>query len=473
MSAIPAHSGNIPTSFYQDFLEDSSNFNENALAYSVSARAVALHVAQAALFKFGAIALFQPFESARLLRQVQHGTAIGIDGVGGFCESLDGAHAKDHPRLHDSGTSNDADDESDALFPRQRLASEARIVDGHLSVSSNALPIRSKPSAGSTLSTDTLGYITSLPNRHTSPSPAPANSRWPLILNKRASLWASLAITAKYHGVTSLWNGVFAFWAYQVAFDVTRGTLEELLASQQLWSRPGGLLGYVCTFPDSIPSDRPSFPTAPIISSVLLQSATALLLTPLDIARTRLVAQSVFPSETKCTSLPATLAAMYREEGGLGGLYPHRLLALSSALLVPALRIIPSSLFAHFGEAAIETLGIPSGVAYALAQFVFNCVQLTVTMPLETIRRRLHLQSIRSATETFRGKNHRPWTFRVPVSPVPYTGFCNCLRRICQEEGIGALYQGWSMQLATSSVILASTLLLELENEYPDEMEAF
>ena len=277
-------------------------------------------------------------------------------------------------------------------------------------------------------------------------------------------------LAAKHQGIPSLWQGIMAFWAYQTSYDLTQTVLEEVLTSPILWNRSGGLLGYSYQAPNSNdPTELlKTFPVVPVTASIALSAAVNFLLSPLDLVRTRLVTQSIYHSEIKCKTLTSALSAIYREEGGFSGLYPNRIFSGITAVLMPSLRILPMSLFNHFAETWIESLGIPSGLAYSLAQFTFSCTNLAITLPIETIRRRLYLQSIK-CTQTSSPK----WIYRVPVSPTPYFGFWNCLRRICHEEGVSALYQGWSMQLASSTVLLASNIVLEMENEYPDDMEAF
>ena len=277
-------------------------------------------------------------------------------------------------------------------------------------------------------------------------------------------------LAAKHQGIPSLWQGIMAFWAYQTSYDLTQTVLEEVLTSPILWNRSGGLLGYSYQAPNSNdPTELlKTFPVVPVTASIALSAAVNFLLSPLDLVRTRLVTQSIYHSEIKCKTLTSALSAIYHEEGGFSGLYPNKIFSGITAVLMPSLRILPMSLFNHFAETWIESLGIPSGLAYSLAQFAFSCTNLAITLPIETIRRRLYLQSIKN-TQTSSPK----WIYRVPVSPTPYFGFWNCLRRICHEEGVSALYQGWSMQLASSTVLLASNIVLEMENEYPDDMEAF
>lgn len=442
--------------FYQEFLEDENNFEESSSSLNISFKAAVIQLTQASLLKLGALAAIHPFESMRLLRQVQYGTAVDSLEPGGFFETP--GNDKGNLRGLESSTSNDADDEGEPLLKcssNNLFEKETFEVDGHYSKSGlkSAFNSQSFLSISKEFEEDEFGYV----------RPAKLetlqNSEWPLVLNKKSSIWSSFMLAAKYQGVPSLWNGIMAFWAYQSAFDFTQAVFEEILTSPILWNRSSGLLSYtISNSKDTIFTD---FPLIPVTSSICLNAMVNFLLTPLDLVRTRMVAQSIYNNEIKCKTFSSAISTIYKEEGGLNGLYPDKAFSIISSFLLPTLRILPMSLFSHFAESWIESFGIPAGFVYPIAQFFFNCANIVISLPIETIRRRLYLQS-----------NQR-WIYRVPTSAIPYTGFWNCLRRICQEEGVHALYQGWSMQLASSTVLLASNMVLEVENEFPDDMEAF
>ena len=474
MSSLPVTppSGKLPSNFYQEFLDDESNFEDLNYGLNISFRAATIQLAQATTLKLGALAAVHPFESMRILRQIQYGTAVDTTEKGGFfdAENEPGINRSGQFKFGDSGTSNDADDEGDVFLrsrsSRNLFEKETRETDEYLensglkSVSQTLLSI---PRAEEQIEVDEFGYARPA-------KPESSSSAWPLIFNKKASIWSSFMLAAKYQGIPSLWQGIMAFWAYQTSFDFTQAVFEEVLTSPILWNRSGGLLGYSYKAPNSNdPSELlKTFPAVPVTASIALSAIVNFLLTPLDLVRTRLVAQSIYNSEIKCKTLTSALSTIYREEGSLLGLYPNKIFTGITSILLPALRILPMSLFNHFAEDWIESFGIPSGLAYALAQFAFSCTNLAITLPIETIRRRLYLQNFKP-TQTSSSK----WIYRVPVSPIPYLGFWNCLRRICQEEGISALYQGWSMQLASSTVLLASNIVLEMDNDYPEDMESF
>lgn len=460
----------LPSNFYQEFLDDDKNFEEYSSPLTMSFKSATIQLAQAGLLKLGALAFVHPFESLKLLRQVQYGTAVDMKETGGFFESNEYSDKfkVGGASFADSSTSNDADDEGDCLSQRRSSRTffdhEAEQVDDYLNssdISKLSNSLLKVPGRVDSADIDSSGYVKS-----SSSVDSPTTNR-PLIFNKNASIWASFMLAAKYQGIPSLWNGIFAFWAYQNAHEISTIVFEEVLTSQYIWNRPGGVLGFNYLAPTTLDASNPlqTFPVIPVAGSIVLNGAVNFLLTPIDLVRTRLVAQSIYPSELKCNGIVSAISSLYREEGGISALYPQAIFNGISSLILPTIRILPLSIFNHFSEAWIESLGIPSGFTYAIMQFVFSCTNLAISLPIETIKRRLFLQS--------RKKISQRWIYRVPVSPIPYNGFWNCLRRICQEEGASALYQGWSMQLASNTVLLASNFILEMENEFPDDMEAF
>lgn len=469
-------------SLYQEFLNDESNFIESSTPsiFLISFKSVAIQVAQESLLKFGTLAALHPFESMRILRQVQYGTAVDVKESGGFFEPIDEAEIRrsERSKFTDSSTSNDADDEGDPFVQRRSsrnlFEQETQEIDEHFKSSrlnSTSQTLLTVPKSNNSIEVDDFGYA-----RSSKLSSNSNNTAWPIILNKNASIWSSCRLAAKYQGIPSLWQGIMAFWVYQSSVDISHSVIEEVLTSPIIWNRPAGLLGLFTATSSSSSVDSSSrsfrnFPFAPLLGSVFVTSLVNFLVTPLDLVRTRLVAQSIYTSEIKCKSPLAALKTIYREEGK-NGLYPNKIFNGLTAILLPALKILPISLFTHFTENSIESIGIPAGFASAIAHFIFNCTNLLITLPIETIRRRLYLQ-VHSLPNSAKSKSYTQWIYRVPISQVPYSGFWNCFRRICQEEGVSALYQGWSMQLISSTILLASNIVLEIENDFPDDMESF
>jgi fusion and transport protein UGO1 len=163
------------------------------------------------------------------------------------------------------------------------------------------------------------------------------------------------------------------------------------------------------------PFNAPGSLLAPVASHMV----TGFILSPLDLLRTR---QIVHP-RTSSPSAFTHLAQIIREEGGLKAVY------LDSRFLLPTLLdhsvrplialALPNLIQRHLGlrDAASNPLTFP------LAEFAGACVGLLITLPIETIRRRLQVQSRSGRVETC-----------VRVRPWPYFGVLDAQWRILTEE---------------------------------------
>lgn len=74
--------------------------------------------------------------------------------------------------------------------------------------------------------------------------------------------------------------------------------------------------------------------------------------------------------------------------------------------------------------------GQDSPVLYALLELVINTVELVVTLPVETARRRLFCQPKPSILV-----DERPFRTLVELRPLPYVGVFDCISSIVREEG--------------------------------------
>lgn len=128
--------------------------------------------------------------------------------------------------------------------------------------------------------------------------------------------------------------------------------------------------------------------------------------------------------------------------------------------------IIP--LIANTGPLIIDRVlrisAVDSPFLYGLAQLGLDTLELLITLPLETIRKRMQCQ-IRSRTP---GKRFESV---VPLRPVPYSGVGDAIYKIMKEEGgkpsfkknrkntkqygglgLRGLYHGFGMQCTTNIV---------------------
>lgn len=119
---------------------------------------------------------------------------------------------------------------------------------------------------------------------------------------------------------------------------------------------------------------------------------TGLIVSPLDLVRTRLIAQSTLPPHRKYTSPWNALQQILSEEGGWRTTYfhPHLLIPTVLDFTIRPLLSLGAPLFI---EHKLRLDPTTSPVRYSLAEFGVSSASLLITLPIETIRRRLQLQA--------------------------------------------------------------------------------
>jgi fusion and transport protein UGO1 len=212
-------------------------------------------------------------------------------------------------------------------------------------------------------------------------------------------------------------------------------------------------------------------------SSILLPVAshllTGLILSPLDLVRTRLIVQSFLPKYRTYAGPLDALSQILREEGGLKGVYLHPHLLIPTILDTGLRPLVALTLPPYI---ATSILGLHGNIdsspfAWAFAELVGTCAGLIIVMPFETIRRRLQVQARGIA---------KPIKSCVESRPLPYNGVVDAFWHIITEErsnlpdrwkgkgkekdfvvkeswwrsmGIEQLYRGFGMRLGASSLV--------------------
>ena len=279
--------------------------------------------------------------------------------------------------------------------------------------------------------------------------------KWPLLLDKRADplLFRSVRKTASTQGFFSLWQGIAASWLHSVLFDLGRAALEEMAGWMLSHGEDGrNLLSYGGDGGDSLGGDLLSYGEDEhiwhsLLVPVLAETSLALALAPLETAHTRLAVQSIWPGEQRYRGIWSAL-----------GTYSHAAsFAALTYLIPPLLRILPLNwCMARMGEMGwLGEMGLSNRIH--VVQFALLNAQLLLTLPLETVRRRLQ---IATAFEP----GDRLYISRVPLTTVPYAGALDCAKRMIKEEGWASLYQGWAVQVVNNSLLLLLNLLMELED---------
>ncbi|KAJ3567157.1 hypothetical protein NP233_g6552 [Leucocoprinus birnbaumii] len=212
----------------------------------------------------------------------------------------------------------------------------------------------------------------------------------------------------RFEGWLALWKGL----ATSTLSEMLSTSMQPLINSflQSLF------------FPSMSPFHQP-----PVILPITSHVLTGLILSPLELIRTRLIVQSYNNRYRTYTGPFDALHKILRDEGGLKGIYFHPNLLIPT-LLDSALRPIvsfalPGLIASYFGASHITEETHP--VAWGCAELTASCIGLLVTLPIETIRRRLQVQ-VRGAAEPIKGC--------VELRPAPYNGVVDAFWHILTEE---------------------------------------
>jgi fusion and transport protein UGO1 len=236
----------------------------------------------------------------------------------------------------------------------------------------------------------------------------------------------------------------------------------------------------------------PSSHQPPIYLPVASHLITGFLLSPLDLVRTRLIIQSLNPQYRTYTGPIDALSQILEQEGGLKGIYlhPHLLLpTLIDSTLRPLMSLALPGLFATYLGAHITEDTNP--IAWSFAELMGSSAGLLLTLPFETVRRRLQAQVRGSA---------KPVKPCVEMRPAPYNGVVDTMWHILTEErsdlpvvrrrlssgtkgkekheeqvdveggwyrstGIGQLYRGLGMRLGASGIVFMLAVFSPTEGD--------
>ncbi|CAO3590965.1 unnamed protein product [Absidia cylindrospora] len=273
-----------------------------------------------------------------------------------------------------------------------------------------------------------------------------------------------------HEGWRALFKGQYTNWLYEICHLFLQPTVE------------GSLNDIFGLYDDTIPLvhlDHVGPNLATLVSSHLL---VGILLSPLELIRTRLIVQSASPLQRKYKGPVHALRTILEEEGGLKGLYMNHNLwpTIFYHALTPLLRnTTPLIIDRVFRISAND-----STFLYGLAELGLRTLELVLLLPLETIRKRLQCQLSNKANTGKQKKRQQPLETVVAMRPVPYTGMVDAAYRIVTEEGgrrrnnqprsvltgwgWRGLYQGFSMQCTSNIVLFVLHAVSGMEDDYED-----
>ncbi|KAG2023598.1 hypothetical protein CC2G_001232 [Coprinopsis cinerea AmutBmut pab1-1] len=209
-------------------------------------------------------------------------------------------------------------------------------------------------------------------------------------------------------GWLALWKGLLTSCVTEILSSTMQPFIDGFLQS--------------LLFPSMSPFHQP-----PLILPVASHLITGFLLSPLDLIRTRLIVQPFMTRYRRYTGPIDALKQILREEGGVKGIYLHPQLLIPT-LLDNALRPIvalalPGMIARRFTNVNISEDTHPR--AWSIAELAGSCVGLLITLPIETIRRRLQVQVRGTA---------KPLKACVETRPAPYNGVVDTFWHILTEE---------------------------------------
>jgi len=175
-------------------------------------------------------------------------------------------------------------------------------------------------------------------------------------------------------------------------------------------------------FPSLTPFHQP-----PLILPILSHILTGFILSPLDLIRTRLIVQSFSSRHQRYTGPIDAFKQILRDEGGLKGIYLHPQLLIPT-LVDSAIRpIIALSLPGTIARSIAGPHSSPDThpTTYVFSELSAACAGAFITLPIETIRRRLQVQ-VRGVA--------KPLKACVEIRPAPYNGMVDAFWHILTEE---------------------------------------
>jgi fusion and transport protein UGO1 len=212
--------------------------------------------------------------------------------------------------------------------------------------------------------------------------------------------------------------------------------------------------------PTLLSSPTPLLTLLPYIAS---HSLAGFLLSPLDLLNTRLIVQAApsrrrgNPIKTYSANPLVSLPKIAREEGGWWSTYFHPTVFWPTIWDL-TLRSLVSLATPILIEQTFHVSLVNSPMSYRTLEAVLNIAGLLITLPIETARRRMQVQS-RSPT------SREGFKTCVDVRGRPYVGLVECIWRIATEEdggssggrfgGVKQLYRGFGLNLVASSAVLA------------------
>lgn len=286
------------------------------------------------------------------------------------------------------------DDEDDALSESSN-DNDSYFADPNATPPAGFPPLRQ---------TDDQGYIV-----RRSVMEASTRPEYIIPVGSANGVWGMMRRVGRFRGEgwLALWKGLLTSCITEVLTSTFQPMIRGLLQALLL--------------PTNVVFNHP-----PMFLPVLSHLIMGFIFSPLDLVRTRLIAQSFSSRHCTYTGPIDALSRILREEGGLKGIYlhPHLLIpTLIDSALPPIVSFVLPGLLASYIGANISEDANP--IAWGFAELAGSCLGLLITLPFETVRRRLQVQARGTA---------KPIKGCVELRPAPYNGVVDAFWHILTEE---------------------------------------
>ncbi|GAA5989139.1 hypothetical protein JCM11641_007608 [Rhodosporidiobolus odoratus] len=349
------------------------------------------------LLSFTGVALVQPFEVGKTLAQVQWVPRDGLEPFIGY----------DVAELEEESVEIEDENEAEAYFE---------------DLQNVAQPSFKPPSQLPPRPTDPSGY---LKRSGVGDEMLGTKPEWIMPIVVQGGVWDMIKAVGRWKGEgwASLWKG-----------QLTSCVLDGLSTAIQPFVLSALSVAFLPATFSSLPLIYSPRPGTLLVLSTISHTLTSLFVSPLDLVRTRLIVQSAQPTHRKYTNPFNALTTIIEEEGGLWNTYFHSNLffpALLEGIVRPLIHLSTPLIISRYLH--LEPSSSP--LTFGLAELLLSTVGLLITIPIETVRKRLQIQSRAEFVRAGRaGGVGRPWRTCVETRPVPYAGIVEAVYRVLTEE---------------------------------------
>ncbi|KAI8071148.1 mitochondrial carrier domain-containing protein [Gilbertella persicaria] len=408
------------------------------------------------VLKYLTTAISSPFEVSKTLLQVQYMPREEAEVTSITQTSVESEDEAEHHELSSEEEEEEEEDFYNEHAHRRRRYSADPLNTGTLDVDD---PVFKKK-----VTVDASGYV--VRSSVYDDATRPPHQIKPI----EGGVWQGIGKLMKqpHEGWRSLFKGQYTNWLYEISHLFLQPTLE------------GSLNDMFDLYDDTIPLvhlDHVGPNLATLIASNLI---VGFILSPLELIRTRMQVQSASPLQRKYKGPFHALKTIIQEEGGIQGLYfSHNTLpTILFHTITPLLQNTTPLII----DRVLNISANESPFLYSLAELGLNTLEILITLPLDTIRKRLQCQ-IR--TRTPGKKRFEPV---VATRPVPYTGIANAAYCIIKEEGektkkkvslqkkniltdwsLRGLYHGFNMQCTSNIVLFFLHAINGIEDDYYED----